>query len=179
MTSTNSVAHLTSASTSRRGVTLFVPHYVYYNEFTLLLMKVSGKKRGFDGCMAWWNPSCRLWSTSTQGYAIRPRALTQVKVTGDGSAQMDNVSGRVTEPRYLFFYSMKEFQLELIQWNQTQAGGGCVCVWVGGGCFTSALGTSCSTECQGKLCGGTGSELLKQSSADKPCILSPRERARA
>lgn len=100
---------------------------------------------------------------------------------GDGSVQMDNVRGRVTEPRYRFFYSMKKFLLALIQWNQTQAGGVCTiaCVYVGEGCFTYALGTSCSTECQGKLCGGTGSELLKQSSADKPCILSPRERARA
>lgn len=76
---------------------------------------------------------------------------------------------------------MKEFLLALIQWKYTQAGGVCmiVYVYVGGGCFTYALGTSYSAECQGKLCGGTGSELLKQSSADKPCILSPRERARA
>lgn len=55
---------------------------------------------------------------------------------GDGSVQMDNVSGRVMEPRYMFFYSMKEFLLALIQWNQTQAGGVCmivcVCMWVGG-----------------------------------------------
>lgn len=45
--------------------------------------------------------------------------------------------------------------------------------------FTYAPGTSCSTESQGKLRLSTGSELLKQSSADKPRILSSRERARA
>lgn len=37
---------------------------------------------------------------------------------------MDNVSGGVMEPRYLFFYSVKEFLL-LITAK--------LCVWVGGG----------------------------------------------
>lgn len=72
----------------------------------------------------------------------------------------------------LFFYSLREFLLILIQQNHTLGS-----VW--GFFFTCALGTSCSTESEGKLRCGTATELLKQSSADKPCILSQRERARA
>lgn len=87
---------------------------------------------------------------------------------------------------YLFFYSARESLLILIQWKHAHAGE-CVCVYgLYGTCmgesvdsFTCALGTSCSAESRGKLCRGTASELLKQSSADKPRILSPREKARA
>lgn len=53
------------------------------------------------------------------------------------------------------------------------------CVRVRAGSFTYARRTRCSTETRGKLCCSTASELPKQLSADKPCILSPRERARA
>ncbi len=97
-----------------------------------------------------------------------------------GSVQMYNVSRGVKEPSYLFFYLLWESLLILIQQNQVAVCVHvCVCVCVCVGSFTSALGASCSTESQGKLCSGTASELLKQSSADKPRILSPRERARA
>lgn len=128
-----------------------------------------------------------------EGYGAHPcwalhltRVLVQVKVMCDiekcGSLQMDNVSRWVTEPCCLLFYSVREFLRILIQQNRASAGV-CVCyhvhVLVCVDAFTYALGTSCSTESQGKLCCGTASELLKQSSADKPCILSPRERTRA
>lgn len=135
-----------------------------------------------------------------RGYRAHPcwagyltRVLVQVKVMCDiekhGSLQMDNVSGGVREACYLFFYSVREFHLILVQLDHMHA---CVCtvhawefecilrcVCVCACSFTYAPRTSSSTESRGKLCCSSASELLKQSSADKPCILSLRERARA
>lgn len=78
----------------------------------------------------------------------------------------------VTKPKYLFFYSSREFLLVLMRRNHTQAGAARVCV-------SPMPRELAAAQSQGKLRLSSGSELLKQSSADKPRILSSRERARA
>lgn len=115
------------------------------------------------------------------------RALEQVKVVYDierhESLQLDNVRGRAAVACYLFYHFSEGIPAHLHSAVLPVLVYVCVhtviytfqCV----GSFTFAPGTSFTTESQCKLCCGTASELLKQSSADKPCILLPRERAKA
>lgn len=121
-----------------------------------------------------------LGSHSINGNGHHTR-VTQMKVTRDASTQTDDVSEGATEPRHLFFYSTKEFLLFLFQQDHIQAGAVCVCVRVcmGRRGVSPMPGELSAAQSQGKLCFSAGSELLKQSSADKPCVLSPRDRAKA
>lgn len=115
------------------------------------------------------------------------KRVAQVKVLcgieKHSSPQMDFVSRGVTEPKLPLLLFKEGIPAHVHsaesrpRWYECE----CAITYMSEcvGSFTYALGTSCSAESQGKLCCGTASELLKQWSADKPCILSPRERARA
>lgn len=118
---------------------LFERIYLFFSlhcKFTLLYTKV----RKMD-LTAVWHGGIAIIGHGAHPCSAAHLTEAHVKVMSSGSMQMDNVCRGVTEPRYLFFYSVKEFLL-LITARL------CVCVCD----LTYALETSCSTKSQGKLC---------------------------
>lgn len=114
---------------------------------------------------------------STSSGASDKRRRREQRVARRGDVQTGNVTGGGRRAKkHLFFYSSRESLSALIMWNGTEASAARAraCVF-----FTYAPGTCRSTESRGKLCLGAGSELLKQSSADKHRVLSSWERTRA
>lgn len=106
------------------------------------------------------------------------RRRREQRVARRGDVQTGNVTGGGRRAKkHLFFYSSRESLSALILPNGTEA-----TATRGARVRVSHLRPGKlprSTVSRGKLCLGAGSELLKQSSADKHRVLSSRERTRA